>query len=292
MSQVATSKIVTKKSASNLALAFVLLPKHKQEAMCALYAFCREVDDVADNEEQTAEQKRVELQEWRNDLQRAYRDEEPQLPIIKELKPVIHGFDLPSEHLEALIDGMEMDLTKTRYETWQELAEYCYHVASVVGLLSVKVFGYQHPSSDDYGYHLGQALQLTNILRDVRVDAEKGRIYLPQELLKEHGVSDEDILHHRFTPGFKEVAKAVAAKARHHYKSASQYIYPDERKLLVASEMMAGVYWRILRKIEKSGYQVLSPRLTKLSKFQKLGLVARSAVRYWLNVNASDYGPR
>ena len=165
-------------------------------------------------------------------------------------------------------------------------------MASVVGLLSVKVFGYEHPSSDDYGYHLGQALQLTNILRDVRVDAEKGRIYLPQELLREHGVSDEDILNHRFTPAFQAVAKAVAEKARHHYRAASQYIYPDERKLLVASEMMAGVYWRILLMIERSGYQVLRPQLTKLSKFQKLRLLARSAIRYWLNVNSSDYGPR
>lgn len=292
MSQVQTSKSVTKKSASNLALAFVLLPKHKQEAMYALYAFCREVDDVADNEERSADEKRIELQRWREDLQRAYRNEEPQIPIIKELKPFIQECDLPAEHLEALIDGMEMDLTKTRYDSWEDLAQYCYHVASVVGLLSVKVFGYQHPSSDDYGYHLGQALQLTNILRDVRVDAEKGRIYLPQELLRKHGVSDDDILNHRFTPGFKEVAKAVAQKARGHYRSASSYIYPDERKLLVASEMMAGVYWRILVKIEKSGYQVLRPQLTKLSKIHKLGIVARSALRYWLNVGTSDYGPR
>ena len=292
MDQVQISKSVTKKSASNLALAFVLLPKRKKEAMCALYAFCREVDDVADNEDQPADERRTELETWREDLLRAYRGEEPQLPIIKEFKPVIEEFDLQSEHLEALIDGVEMDLTKTRYESWDELAGYCYHVASVVGLLSVKVFGYEHPSSDDYGYHLGQALQLTNILRDVRVDAEKGRIYLPQELLREHGVSDEDILNHRFTPAFQAVAKAVAEKARHHYRAASQYIYPDERKLLVASEMMAGVYWRILLKIERSGYQVLRPQLTKLSKFQKLRLLARSAIRYWLNVNSSDYGPR
>jgi len=292
MNHVQISKNVTKKSASNLALAFVLLPKHKQEAMCVLYAFCREVDDVADNEDQSSEEKRIELKRWREDLQRAYRDEVPELPIIKELQPVIKEFDLPSKHLEALIDGMEMDLTKTRYDSWEDLAGYCYHVASVVGILSVKVFGYQHPSSDDYGYHLGQALQLTNILRDVRVDALKGRIYLPQDLLREHGVSDDDILNHRFTPAFKEVAKAVAQKARSHYKSASHYVYPDERKLLVASEMMAGVYWRILLKIERSGYQVLRPKLTKLSKPHKLGLVARSAIRFWLNVNSSDYGPR
>jgi len=192
MNHVQISKNVTKKSASNLALAFVLLPKHKQEAMCVLYAFCREVDDVADNEDQSSEEKRIELKRWREDLQRAYRDEVPELPIIKELQPVIKEFDLPSKHLEALIDGMEMDLTKTRYDSWEDLAGYCYHVASVVGILSVKVFGYQHPSSDDYGYHLGQALQLTNILRDVRVDALKGRIYLkksPKQSHKRQGVT-------------------------------------------------------------------------------------------------------
>lgn len=291
MSQVPASKNVTKKSASNLALAFVLLPKHKKEAMCALYAFCREVDDVADSEEHSIEEKRVELKRWREDLQRACQDEEPTIPIIKELKPVIHECDLPAEHLEALIDGMEMDLTKTRYDSWDDLANYCYHVASVVGLLSVKVFGYNHSSLDDYGYHLGQALQLTNILRDVRVDAEKGRIYLPQDLLRKHGVSDDDVLNYRFTPDFRAVAKAVAERARGHYRSASQYVYPDKRRLLVASEMMASVYWRILLKIEKSDYQVLSPKLTKLTKPHKLGILARTAVRYWLNVNSSDYGP-
>ena len=118
MDQVQISKSVTKKSASNLALAFVLLPKRKKEAMCALYAFCREVDDVADNEDQPADERRTELETWREDLLRAYRGEEPQLPIIKEFKPVIEEFDLQSEHLEALIDGVEMDLTKTRYESW------------------------------------------------------------------------------------------------------------------------------------------------------------------------------
>jgi phytoene synthase len=133
-------------------------------------------------------------------------------PIIKELKPVIQECDLPAEQLEALIDGMEMDLTKTRYDSWEELAKYCYHVASVVGLLSVKVFGYQHPSSDDYGYHLGQALQLTNILRDVRVDAEKGRIYLPQELLKEHDVSDDDILNHQIYSSFQRSRQSSCRK--------------------------------------------------------------------------------
>ena len=292
MSQVQASKNVTKKSASNLALAFALLPKHKKEAMCALYAFCREVDDVADSEEHSVEEKRVELKRWREDLQRACQDEEPNIPIVKELKPVIHECDLPTEHLEALIDGMEMDLTKTRYDSWDDLANYCYHVASVVGLLSVKVFGYNHSSLDNYGYHLGQALQLTNILRDVRVDAEKGRIYLPQDLLRKHGVSDDDVLNYRFTPDFRAVAKAVAERARGHYRSASQYVYPDKRRLLVASEMMASVYWRILLKIEKSDYQVLSPKLTKLTKAHKLGILARSAVRYWLNINSSDYGPR
>ena len=173
------SQAITRKSASNLALAFVLLPKAKREGMSALYAFCREVDDVADEESLPVEERRAQLALWRADIARACAEEVPRFQVNQELKPFIHQHHLPYELFDELIRGVEMDLDIKRYETYQELEQYCYRVASVVGLLSIEIFGYQNPVCRDYANHLGKALQLTNILRDVRTDAERGRIYLP-----------------------------------------------------------------------------------------------------------------
>jgi 15-cis-phytoene synthase len=290
MSGVKVSEKVTRKSASNLAPAFALLPDQKRQAMCALYAFCREVDDVADNEDIPAQERKKELKNWRQDIRDACENKNVTKPIVRELKPFIQQFHLPCKHFEALIDGMEMDLSKNRYDTWEELANYCYHVASVVGLLSLKVFECSHSNIPTYGYHLGQALQLTNILRDIHSDAAKNRIYVPRELLDKHGVSEADILSGKFSIQFRKVAQELAERAKYHYQQTSEHVPSEERSAMVASEMMAAVYWRILRKIEKQDFQVLRKDKTKLSKFQKLTLIARSFLRHWLRVGHSDYG--
>ncbi|MEI6781345.1 MAG: squalene/phytoene synthase family protein, partial [Verrucomicrobiota bacterium] len=173
------SRTITRKSASNLALAFVLLPKAKRDGMSALYAFCREVDDVADDESLPVPQRREQLGAWRADVRRACGTETPQFAVNRELQPVIHQYHLPFTNFDALLQGVEMDLDIKRYESYEELELYCYRVASVVGLLSIEVFGYRNPACREYAICLGKALQLTNILRDVRSDAERGRIYLP-----------------------------------------------------------------------------------------------------------------
>src|SRR6266851_2596713 len=189
------SRAITRKSASNLALAFVLLPKAKREGMSALYAFCREVDDVADEEGLPVEERRARLALWRADIARACAtDETPHFRVNQELKPFIRQHRLPFELFDELIRGVEMDLDINRYETYHDLEQYCYRVASVVGLLSIEIFGYQNPACRDYANHLGKALQLTNILRDVRSDAERGRIYLPLSELARFGVSEGEIL--------------------------------------------------------------------------------------------------
>ena len=171
------SEQITKKSASNLALAFILLPREKREAMAALYAFCREVDDVADEEDEPVDVRRERLEEWREDIRAACADGQPRFPVNREIQPVAHRFGLPVELFEELIRGCEMDLDTKRYQTFEDLDLYCYRVASVVGLLSIEIFGYANPACKDYAVYLGKALQLTNILRDVRTDAELGRIY-------------------------------------------------------------------------------------------------------------------
>src|SRR5437868_8195246 len=216
------SRAITRKSASNLALAFCLLPKPKRDAMSALYAFCREVDDVADEETIPVETRRTKLAEWREDISRACKNQTPQIEVNRELQPIIQQCKLPFELFDELIRGVEMDLDIRRYESYEDLEQYCYRVASVVGLLSIEIFGYKNPACRDYANHLGKALQLTNILRDVRTDAERGRIYLPGSELARFEVSEEEILNLQYSERFRALAASVAEQARRFYELAQK----------------------------------------------------------------------
>src|SRR5271170_4444755 len=214
------SHAITLKSASNLALAFILLPRQKRDAMSALYAFCREVDDVADEETVPAEKRRAQLAEWRDDVRRACENQLPRLAVNQELQPAIRQFHLPFALFDELIKGCEMDLERKHYENYEELELYCHRVASVVGLLSIEIFGYKNPATRDYAIYLGKALQLTNILRDVKTDAGRGRIYLPQTGLKKFGVSEGDVLQCKYSEQFRQLAADVADRARAFYELA------------------------------------------------------------------------
>src|SRR5271154_4548563 len=204
------SRTITRKSASNLALAFVLLPKARREDMSVLYAFCREVDDIADDESVPSEKRRADLAAWREDVRRACDGLAPEFAVNRELQPVIAQYHLPFAHFDDLIRGVEMDLDIKRYQTYEELEQYCYRDASLVGLLSVEIFGYKDPACRDYAIHLGKALQLTNILRDVRTDAERGRIYLPLCELERFKVSPEEILQGIWSERFEQLAESTA----------------------------------------------------------------------------------
>jgi phytoene synthase len=286
------SKAITRKSASNLALAFVLLPKAKRDGMSALYAFCREVDDVADEESIPAEERRRQLAAWREDVARACGKlpGEPTFVVNQELRPVIQQNGLPYELFDELIRGVEMDLDIKRYETWQELELYCYRVASVVGLLSIEIFGYSNPACRQYANYLGKALQLTNILRDVRTDAERGRIYLPQEELRRHKVSEEEILRFAYSNRFRGLAEDIAARAREFYRLARETLPPEERRSMAAAELMGSVYWRLLRKLELQKFDVFGVHPTRLSKGQKLLLVFRTWFRVLSGAVVPNYG--
>jgi 15-cis-phytoene synthase len=284
------SRAITRKSASNLALAFVMLPKPRRDAMSVLYAFCREVDDVADEESNPVEQRRIQLAAWRSDVRAACDDRTPEFPVNRELQPVIRQYRLPFELFDELIKGCEMDLDKKRYENFEELDLYCHRVASVVGLLSIEIFGYKNPACRDYALHLGKALQLTNILRDVRTDAERGRIYLPLSELSRFNINVKEILTGVYSPRFEELATSVAQRARNFYRQARETLPAEDRRSMVAAELMGSVYWRLLLKLERQRFDVFGPNPTRLSKPHKLALILRSWLRFAAGVTSPNYG--
>ena len=284
------SRALTKKSASNLALAFIVLPREKRDAMSALYAFCRAVDDVADEDSIPTETRRTQLAEWRADIRRACENKYPQFILNQEFSPVIAQFKLPFALFDELIQGCEMDLEKLRYENFSELELYCHRVASVVGLLSIEIFGYQNSACHDYAVNLGQALQLTNILRDVKNDAARGRIYLPLSELKKFHVSEADILNSRYTENYVALASSVSERAKNYYNRAQKLLPPEDRRAMVAAELMGSVYWRLLQKLESEKFNVFGEARVKLDKPQKLALIFRSWVRHAFRSTVPSYG--
>jgi 15-cis-phytoene synthase len=284
------SRTITRKSASNLALAFILLPKAKRDGMSSLYAFCREVDDAADEDSIPVESRREQLAEWRADVRRACNGQTSEMPVNVELQLVIERYHLPFDHFDELIKGVEMDLDINRYADYDELELYCYRVASVVGLLSIEIFGYRDPRCREYAIYLGKALQLTNILRDVRVDAQRGRIYLPQTELARFKVTPDEILRLEYSERFFELAKSVAARARDFYQRARKALPETDRRSMVAAELMGSVYWRLLGKLEAQRFNVFGPEPTRLTKPQKLLLIVRAWYRFAAGGMSPSYG--
>jgi phytoene synthase len=284
------SRAITRKSASNLALAFVVLPRAKRDAMSVLYAFCREVDDAADNESAPVEERRERLAEWRADIRRACGNESPQFVINQEFQPVIREYHLPITLFDELINGCEMDLDIKRYDNFEQLELYCYRVASVVGLLSIEVFGHQNPACCDYAVYLGKALQLTNILRDVRTDAGRGRIYLPLSELKKFNVREEEILKSEYSERFFQLAANVAGRAKFFYRLARETLPAEDRRSMIAAELMGSVYWRLLQKMEARKFNVFGPQPTRVNNGHKILLILQSWLRLAVGATASNYG--
>ena len=277
------SKEVTAKSNSNLAAAFFLLPKAKRKAMTALYAFCRKVDDIVDNEVDTVIKRVEELKSWRNDIGLVCRGNKSENQICNELSPYIDHYELSYDLFNELIVGMETDLEKVRYANYQELKLYCHRAASVVGLLTVRILGFRNGDADSYAENIGQALQLTNILRDISEDADRGRIYLPQSLLDKYGVSEHAILTGDQSLAFENAARDLADRAWAYYKLAAEAIPKKNYRDLLVLEVMASIYWRLLQKMQKINFKVLSEqqskiRLGKWSKFS-MGMQIRFLIR-------------
>ena len=284
------SRVITHKSASNLALAFLLLPRAKRDAMSVLYAFCREVDDITDNESAPAEKRREQLVDWRADIRRACAGETPQFTVNHEFQPFIREYRLLFPLFDELIKGCEMDFEIKRYKNFEQLELYCYRVASVVGLLSIEIFGYRNSACRQYAVYLGKALQLTNILRDVKADAGRGRIYLPLDELKKYNVLPDEILRYEYSDRFGRLAADVAEKAKNFYRQAQKILPAEDRHAMAAAELMGSVYWRLLQKLESQHFNVFGPEPARLNKAQKTLLVFRAWIRLAFGAMTPNYG--
>jgi phytoene synthase len=266
--------IITKASRTNFYYAFLFLPKEKREALYAVYAFARLVDDAVDQAPSPGAAADA-VRQWRQELVQTFAGA-PAHPVTQQLKPVIDRLHLPREYFDALIDGVEMDLTRTRYETFEQLSHYCYRVASVIGLICIEIFGYRNPVTKEYAIAQGMAFQLTNILRDIRVDADRGRIYLPQEELARFGYGETELLAHHQTDAFVELMAFQCERARAYYDKAANLLPAEDRRSMLASEIMGGIYRRLLDEIEAKHYDVFEEEI-RLSAPAKLLI----ALRIW-----------
>jgi phytoene synthase len=264
-------------SGSSFYYSFMFLPPDKRRAITALYAFCREVDDVVDecSDESVA---RIKLAWWRGQVAEVYQGN-PQHPVCQALAPAVKQFNLPQEHLLEIIDGMEMDLNRHSYDDFKSLQLYCYRVASVVGLLAAEIFGYTDRRTLKYAHDLGIAFQLTNIIRDVGEDARRGRIYLPQDELQQFGVSTGDILNARESEGFHKLMEFQIERAERFYQQALEQLPAADRKAQRTGLIMAAIYRATLDEIRRSGCHVLRERIS-LTPLRKLWL----AYRTWLSI--------
>jgi phytoene synthase len=259
---------VTRRSSSNFYYAFRLLPSMRREALYAVYAFCRFVDDIADDAGKR--EPAALLARWREEVARVY-DGTPEHPISRALADSVQRLPLRREHFLDLIRGVEMDLSRRRYETFEELYEYCYLVASTVGLLCIEIFGYQNPSARDYAVDLGVAFQLTNILRDVMEDAQRGRIYLPLEDLRQLDCTEQDLLQGHYSPRVGALMAFECGRARAYYLRAQGALAAEDRASLAPAEAMRFIYEHLLDRIEARHFDVFGPKVT-LPRYQKLTL--------------------
>jgi phytoene synthase len=258
-------------SGSSFYYSFLYLPSEKRRAITALYAFCREVDDVVD-ECTDVSVARAKLAWWRQETAAIFdatAGNKPSHPVARALAEVAGSFNLTAERLNQIIDGMEMDLDYNRYADFETLRLYCYHVASVVGLCSAEIFGYSNPETLKYAQDLGLAFQLTNIIRDVGEDARRDRIYLPQDELARFGVTDEDILHSRETDGFRRMMEFQIERAESYYISAFDALPAEDRKNQRAGIIMAAIYRTLLKEIKEDGCHVMRQRMS-LTPVRKL----------------------
>ncbi len=263
-------------SGSSFYYSFLFLPPARRRAITALYAFCREVDDVVDECTDVAVA-RTKLAWWRTEVAALYAGQAHH-PVAQALAGVVISFKLPSERLQEIIDGMEMDLTQRRYANFDALQLYCHRVAGVVGLLSAEIFGYTDPRTLEYAENLGMAFQLTNIIRDVGEDARRDRVYLPLDELKRFNVPVADIMHARATPEFQQLMDFQVKRALDYYRAAFAALPAADRTAQRPGLVMAAIYQTLLAEIRADGMPVLTQR-TSLTPLRKLWIAWRTWVK-------------
>ena len=264
-------------SGSSFYQSFRFLPPPRRRAITALYAFCREVDDVVDEVSDPAVA-RVKLAWWRTEVHAIFSGT-PRHPVAQALQSVVRDFPLPEEHFQAVIDGMNMDLEQNRYLDFTTLERYCHRVAGVVGLMSAEIFGRTQAATLDYARNLGIAFQLTNIIRDVGEDARRGRIYLPQDEMAAAGVTAEDLFQRRVTPEFQTLMKQQVVRARTFYSTAMSALPAVDRRAQRPGLIMAAIYEALLTEIERDGFHVLDQRIA-LTPVRKAWLAWKTSWAY------------
>jgi phytoene synthase len=260
-------------SGSSFYYSFLFLPPERRRAITALYAFCREVDDIADDVQDVGIA-RTKLAWWRTEIANLF-DGHPQHPVTKALQPLVAPYGIDAARLNEIVDGMEMDLVYHRYPDFESLRLYCHRVAGVVGELSASIFGYTRPETLEYARSLGLAFQLTNIIRDVGEDARRDRVYLPLDELARFGLTAEDILALRGGEAFVKLMQFQAERARSHYEKAFAILPPEDRRSQRAGLIMAAIYRTLLEEICRDGYPVLEQRIA-LTPLRKLWIAWRT----------------
>lgn len=267
---------------SNFLYSFSFLPKEERAAINSIYAFFSYIDSIVDDTPTVSksdyDKKLKRLEFWDNSINKIY-DKKENSNLLKPLIKTIDRFLIPRQYFMTLIDGCRRDLTQNRYETFEDLKEYCYSVASIVGLTCIEIFGYKYEDTKNYAINLGYALQLTNIIRDVKVDKDRGYIYLPKEDLVRFKYTEQDLMNEVYNDNFRELMSFQVKRAREHYHKARSFMRPDERNRLIAAEIMDDIYFRLLDKIELNDYNIWEKKI-KVSTSHKIMM----ALKHWLSV--------
>ena len=274
-------KRLSRRTGRNFYFSFLTLPADRSRAMCALYAFMRVCDDLADNPEETVAQKTIALRNWRDDLGRAFDGDASGHEVFPALTDAVQRFDIPQRYFSDVIDGVEADLKPRRFETFAELSQYCYQVAGAVGLCCLHVWGFHDDKALERAIDCGIAFQLTNILRDIGEDAAMGRVYLPLEDLRRFDFSEEDIARHCRDERFRRLMQFEVERAKSYYTRAQELITWLDRPGKPIFSAMMRIYGGLLHEIERRDYDVFTKRVT-LSRWRKLRISAGAIVRYRL----------
>jgi phytoene synthase len=269
---------------TSFSYSFVVLPAAERRAIGVVWDFCRAVDDAVD-EAPDPVTAATEVVKWREEVGRLFGLETPQTPQALNVKPFVAMFSLSRQPFDDLVDGVEMDLRQLRYDTFEELVGYCRRVASAVGVMCIEVFGCRDSRSREYAFNLGLALQITNIIRDIKADLTQGRIYLPREDLSRFGVTEQALADGVMTDAIRNLLAHECQRARHFYAAAAQAMPREESRKLVAAEIMGGIYFEILQRIERRGYDVFTERI-RVPKLQR----ARIALQIWALTQLSAFG--
>ena len=274
-----SAKQISKKSNSSFYYAFNLLPEQKRDAMNTVYAFCRKTDDIVDENSDSTDVKYEKLRKWRIEFEKSFSGHS-EFALLNKLGTTISNFNIPLDPFFELIKGMEMDLQKDRYKSFDDLQLYCYRVASTVGLMCIEIFGYKHPSTKQFAIDLGIALQMTNILRDIGKDAKNGRIYLPQEDLNKFNYTEDEIMSLLYNNNFRDLMIYETARAKQYFNSATAHLDLDDKKTMFAARAMQHIYFKMLEKIIAADYDVFNNEI-KIPKIEKVGI----ALGVWAKYN-------